>query len=48
MFCFNRVDAAQLRLALAELVTKGLLMAERFAGGYSLTARGFAVMQSLG
>jgi sRNA-binding protein len=47
MLCFSRADAEVFRTPLAELTEDGLLVTERFSGGYSLTPTGFAAMQAI-
>jgi hypothetical protein len=47
MLCFSRADEETLRTPLTELVESGLLVTERFSGGYSLTPSGFAAMQAM-
>ena len=47
MLCFSRSDEDTLRAPLTELAAGGYLVTERFQGGYSLTASGFAAMQSI-
>ncbi len=45
MLCFAGPDLAHYRDALARLTDRGLLVAESFPGGYSLTHAGFNVMR---
>lgn len=45
MLCFGTADMQTYRTPLAGLTDKGLLVAEKFRGGYSLTTSGFAAMQ---
>jgi hypothetical protein len=47
MLCFSRADEDAFRTPLTELAEGGLLVTERFSGGYSLTASGFAAMQAM-
>jgi hypothetical protein len=47
MLCFSRSDEDTFRAPLTELAAGGYLVTERFQGGYSLTASGFAAMQSI-
>jgi hypothetical protein len=47
MLCFSRSDVEAFRTPLAELAERGFLVTERFTGGYSLTAPGYAAMQAL-
>jgi hypothetical protein len=47
MLCFSRSDVEALGTPLAELADQGLLLTERFSGGYSLTPPGFAAMQTI-
>ena len=44
MLCISGSDLEDLSLPLAELTNKGLLVADDFRGGYSLTKGGFAAM----
>jgi hypothetical protein len=44
MLCFDRADLASFRAALDRLTKDGLLVEEKFHGGYSLTNAGFAAM----
>lgn len=46
MLCFYGPDLKKHKPALSALVRKGVLVAERFTGGYSLTASGVRVMQA--
>ena len=45
MLCFGKPDLDSYRVPLAKLIEKGLLVAEKFQGGYSLTQSGYAAMQ---
>ena len=45
MLCLGRSDLEALRLPLSQLTNEGLLVAERYEGGYSLTEVGFAAMK---
>lgn len=45
MLCFSQADQATYEAPLAKLIERGLLVGERFRGGYSLTADGFASMR---
>lgn len=45
MLCFGTSDQDTLEEPLAQLTRKGLLVSERFQGGYSLTEPGFAAMK---
>lgn len=45
MLCLGNSDLEALKAPLAQLTSKGLLVAERFRGGYSLTEAGFAAMK---
>jgi hypothetical protein len=45
MLCFGSADLQTYRVPLAGLTAKGLLVAEKFRGGYSLTNEGFAAMR---
>ena len=47
MLCFSRSDVEALQTPLTELANDGLLVAESFSGGYSLTPTGFAAMQAI-
>lgn len=47
MLCFSRSDEDAFRAPLTELAAGGYLVTERFQGGYSLTASGFAAMQAI-
>jgi len=44
MLCFAYPELETLRVPLAQLTDKGLLVAERFRGAYSLTKTGYAAM----
>mgnify|MGYP002624473712 CR=1 FL=1 len=46
MLCFHGADLERYRTPLAKLVEKGLIVSERFRGGYSLTVEGFAAMKA--
>lgn len=48
MLCFSTHDLREWRAELAQLTRTGLLVAERFPGGYSLTAAGFSAMRAGG
>ncbi len=45
MLCFSKADIEVYKKPLAKLTTKGLLIAEKYQGGYSLTEDGFAAMR---
>lgn len=45
MLCISGADLENFNIPLAQLSDKGLLVAESFRGGYSLTEAGFAAMQ---
>ena len=45
MLCLDTEDTETFKLPLAQLVSEGMLIAEQYQGGYSLTAVGFAAMQ---
>lgn len=45
MLCLGKPELETFRSPLAQLADKGLLVAEKYEGGYSLTATGFAAMQ---
>jgi hypothetical protein len=45
MLCFSNADVSTYRIPLAALAAGGFLVAEKFRGGYSLTAKGFDAMQ---
>ena len=45
MLCLDSSDLEAFNMELAQLTNKGLLVAERPHGGYSLTETGFAVMK---
>jgi hypothetical protein len=47
MLCFSRSDVEAYHEPLTELADQGLIVKEKFTGGYSLTPHGFAAMQSL-
>ena len=47
MLCFSRADVIAFRTPLTKLAENGLLVTERFSGGYSLTPSGFAAMQAI-
>lgn len=47
MLCLGSSDLERFKIPLAHLTRKGLLVAEKFQGGYSLTAEGFAAMQDV-
>lgn len=46
MLCFGGDDLEKFNRPLADLTKRGLLTAERFRGGYSLTDAGYAAMKS--
>lgn len=46
MLCLGGSDVESLSVPLAKLINKGLLLEERFQGGYSLTDEGFAAMKN--
>jgi hypothetical protein len=48
MLCFSGPDVDKFAEPIAELIEKRLLVAEKFAGGYSLTDEGFAAMKDGG
>ncbi len=48
MLCFGSLDQKALGMPLSDLTSKGLLVRERFQGGYALTEAGFAAMQNRG
>ncbi len=48
MLCFSTADIEAFRVPLAELANNGLLVAEKFQGGYSLTQAGYAAMRDGG
>jgi hypothetical protein len=45
MLCISGSDLENFNIPLAQLSDKGLLVAESYRGGYSLTQAGFAAMQ---
>ncbi|MFP6691890.1 MAG: hypothetical protein VB875_02645 [Pirellulales bacterium] len=45
MLCFHGPNLKTLQTALRQLTEKELLVKEKFKGGYSLTAAGFAAMK---
>ena len=45
MLCLAAADTETFKLPLTRLVSAGLLIAEKYQGGYSLTDAGFAAMQ---
>jgi hypothetical protein len=45
MLCFSRSDVEAFHMPLAQLANNGLLVAEKFHGGYSLTPAGYAAMK---
>ena len=45
MLCISGSDLEKFNAPLADLSDKGLLVAESYRGGYSLTEAGFAAMQ---
>lgn len=47
MLCFSRTDIEAFRVPLKELANNGLLVAEEFHGGYSLTPAGFTAMKDV-
>lgn len=47
MLCLSNSDIPATRRALEQLIGRGLLTANDFKGGYSLTVDGFTVMQQL-
>ncbi len=47
MLCFSGPELATHSTALGHLVRKGLLLQERFRGGYQLTAFGYEMMQAI-
>ena len=47
MLCFGLQDLNAVGAPLDTLTDRGLLVAERFRGGYSLTETGFAAMQAV-
>lgn len=48
MLCFGQAEREAFEVPLARMTDKGLLVAERFPGGYSLTRSGFAAMKKTG
>ena len=46
MLCFSGPELKQHRTTLQALVNKEMLVKEKFKGGYSLTAAGFAAMKN--
>ena len=46
MLCFNSNDYDTHQESLHKLVQRGLLQAERFRGGFALTAKGYDAMRS--
>ena len=46
MLCFAGNEAVAMRSALQRLTSRGMLVAEKFPGAYSLTSAGFAMMQA--
>ncbi len=48
MLCFSGDDRHTHEGSLDRLVGRGILRAERFAGGYSLTCKGYDVMRGAG
>jgi hypothetical protein len=47
MLCFTGPTLAQHREALSQLTAQGLLVKEKFRGGYSLTREGFEAMSAV-
>ena len=45
MLCFYGPNHKKHRAALRALIAKGMVIEERFSGGYSLTQTGFAAMK---
>jgi hypothetical protein len=45
MLCFSSTDLVAFRTPLAQLTNDGLLVPEKFHGGYSLTQTGFAALR---
>ncbi|MHB0957145.1 MAG: hypothetical protein ACYC6N_08525 [Pirellulaceae bacterium] len=45
MLCFSSTDLIAFRTPLAQLTNDGLLIPEKFPGGYSLTQTGFAALR---
>jgi hypothetical protein len=45
MLCLSTADLEAFHAPLAQLTDRGLLVAETFRGGYSLTETGFAAMR---
>ncbi len=45
MLCFYGPDLSKNKEALRQMIGKGLLVKEKFKGGYSLTPAGFAAMK---
>lgn len=45
MLCLGSADLETLKLAISDLTSNGLLVAEARPGGYSLTDRGYAAMK---
>jgi hypothetical protein len=48
MLCFGAKELDAFKVPLSQLTDRGLLTAERFRGGYSLTESGFAAMKNSG
>jgi hypothetical protein len=45
MLCLTSVDVETFKLPLAQLIKDGLLVSEKYQGGYSLTEVGFVAMR---
>ena len=45
MLCFYGPNLKKHKSALRQLMAKGMVIAEKFSGGYSLTPAGFAAMK---
>lgn len=45
MLCFSSADESTYQIPLTALAAKGLLVPEKFRGGYSLTENGFDAMR---
>ena len=47
MLCLGNADVPATRIALEQLISRGLLTATQFKGGYCLTAKGFWVTRQM-
>jgi hypothetical protein len=47
MLCLNNPDRENFKVPLGQLTSKGMLIQERYVGGYSLTETGSAAMKEL-